>query len=377
MTEKIDQFLAGANPATPCLVVDLDRVAENYRTMAAMLPWGEIFYAVKANPAPAVLEALAALGASFDAASPAEIAACVAAGVAVDRISYGNTVKKASDIAFAAEHGVDLFAFDSVGEIDKLAAHAPGARVVCRIVVSNDGARWPLTRKFGCDPAEAVGLLRHAAAAGLQPAGLSFHAGSQQTEAARWCEAVALCADIFAEAGAAGLSLDILNLGGGFPVPYGDGDVPGPARVFSEIDAALATAFGPDRPRIMIEPGRAIVADAGVIRSEVILVAERVFDTTERWVYLDVGRYGGLAESEGEAIRYRMTAPGHDGPAGPVVVAGPTCDSHDVMYENTMCELPLALTPGDLVDLHDTGAYTSTYASVGFNGFAPLAEHYI
>lgn len=126
---------------------------------------------------------------------------------------------------------------------------------------------------------------------------------------------------------------------------------------------------------MIVEPDRAIVGNAGVIRSEVILVAERAYDTTERWVYLDVGRYGGLAESEGEAIRYRMNAVGCDGPSGPVVVAGPTCDSHDVMYENAMCNLPLALKAGDMVMLHDTGAYTPTYASIGFNGFPPLLEH--
>lgn len=377
MTERIDRFFDRAQTRTPCLVVDLDRVAENYARMAKMVPWAEIFYAVKANPAPPIIERLAASGAAFDAASPAEIMACLDAGVSPDRISYGNTVKKLSDISAAFEAGVGLFAFDSVGEIEKLAAAAPGSSVVCRIVVSNDGARWPLTRKFGCNPDEAVGLLARAREAGLRPAGLSFHVGSQQTEPARWCEAVGLCGELFARAADAGIALDTLNLGGGFPVLYGDGDVPEAETVFEAIDQAFDAAFPAARPRVILEPGRAIVADAGVLRSEVILVAERAYDTTERWVYLDVGRYGGLAESEGEAIRYRMDAVGCAGPDGPVVVAGPTCDSHDVMYENAMCVLPLALKAGDIVTLHDTGAYTSTYASVGFNGFPPLEEHYI
>ncbi|MEK9965065.1 MAG: type III PLP-dependent enzyme [Rhodospirillaceae bacterium] len=377
MTDKIQHYFASAEPETPCLVVDLDRVADNYRRMAALIPWGEIFYAVKANPAAPIIERLAAAGASFDAASPAEIAACVATGVPSTRISYGNTVKKASDITFAATAGVDLFAFDSAGELDKLSAHAPGAGVICRIVVSNDGARWPLTRKFGCDPAAALGLLRRAADAGLRPLGLSFHAGSQQTDPARWEEAIALCADIGAQADAEGMPLDVLNLGGGFPIPYDDADVPDLAAVFTRIGRSLTEAFGSRLPRVMVEPGRAIVADAGIIRSEVVLVTERVFDTSERWVYLDIGRYGGLAESEGEAIRYPIRAPGLEGASGPVVVAGPTCDSHDVLYENEQCDLPLALSAGDHVYLHDAGAYTTTYASVGFNGFAPLKEHYI
>ncbi len=377
MNENIDRYFDRVQTRTPCLVIDLDRVAENYARMAKMVPWAEIFYAVKANPASQIIERLAASGAAFDAASPAEIAACLGAGVSPNRISYGNTVKKPSDISTAFDGGVDLFAFDSVGEIEKLAATAPGSSVICRIVVSNDGARWPLTRKFGCNPDEAIGLLARARDAGLQPAGLSFHVGSQQTDPARWCDAVTLCGELFARAEGVGIALDILNLGGGFPVPYGDGAVPAPETVFNAIDEALDTAFSGARPRVLLEPGRAIVADAGVIRSEVILVAERAYDTTERWVYLDVGRYGGLAESEGEAIRYRMDAVGHDGPGGPVVVAGPTCDSHDVMYENAMCVLPLALKAGDIVSLYDTGAYTSTYASVGFNGFSPLEEHYI
>ncbi len=377
MTRKIENFLDHAETRTPCLVVDLDRVAKNHVCMTNLMPWGEIFYAVKANPAPEIIARLAAAGASFDAASPSEITACLAAGVSPDRISYGNTVKKASDISVAASQGVDLFAFDSAGEIEKLASGAPGSSAICRIVVSNDGARWPLTRKFGSHPDEAVALLSRAADAGLRPAGLSFHVGSQQTNAVRWCEAITLCADLFARAADAGMSLDVLNLGGGFPVPYGDGPVPELERVSDMIDRALEAAFGSARPRVIVEPGRAIVADAGVIRTEVILVAERVYDTTERWVYLDIGRYGGLAESEGEAIRYRMDAVGCDGPTGPVVVAGPTCDSHDVMYEDAMCVLPLALKAGDIVTLYDTGAYTSTYASVGFNGFAPLEEHYI
>ncbi|MEP4887163.1 MAG: alanine racemase, partial [Alphaproteobacteria bacterium] len=304
MTERIERFFERTKTRTPCLVVDLDRVAENYARMAALIPWGEIFYAVKANPAAQVIERLAASGAAFDAASPAEISACLDAGIAPDRISYGNTVKKPTDISFAAGRGVDLFAFDSVGEIEKLAVGAPGSSVVCRVVVSNDGARWPLTRKFGCNADEAVGLLERARAAGLHPAGLSFHVGSQQTDAARWCEAIAVCGKLFARAASAGIALNILNLGGGFPVPYGDGAVPELKQVFHAIDRSLDTAFPGARPRVIVEPGRAIVASAGIMRSEVILVADRAYDTTERWVYLDVGRYGGLAESEGEAIRY-------------------------------------------------------------------------
>ena len=242
-------------------VPDLDRVADNYRRMAALIPWGEIFYAVKANPAAPIIERLAAAGASFDAASPAEIAACIAKGVSSTLISYGNTVKKASDIAFATTVGVDLFAFDSAGELDKIAAHAPGAGVICRIVVSNDGARWPLTRKFGCDPAAALGLLRRAADSGLRPLGLSFHAGSQQTNPARWEEAIALCADIGAQADAEGMPLDVLNLGGGFGIPYAACDEELDLAPIGDELSAMTDRAAP--AVIVLELGRYLVAQAG------------------------------------------------------------------------------------------------------------------
>jgi ornithine decarboxylase len=377
MNPKIESFLSRERPQTPCLVVDLETVAANHALIAAAAPWAEIFYAVKANPAPPILETLHRAGASFDAASPGEIEMCLAAGVAPGAISYGNSVKKQSDIARAVANGVDLFAFDSSGEIEKLAAAAPGAKVFCRIVVANDGARWPLTRKFGCAPDEAVPLLERARDAGLEPVGLSFHAGSQQTEPARWCEGVNWCANLFERAARSGLALDLVNIGGGFPVPYRGDDIPEPAQIFDAIEETFRDRFGDRFPRVIMEPGRALVANAGVIRSEVLLVTDRSYGGSQRWVYLDIGRYGGLAESEGEAIQYDLTVEGCSGAPVPAVVAGPTCDSHDVMYEAAMCDLPADLGAGDLVILHNAGAYTSSYASTGFNGFAPPAEYYI
>lgn len=377
MTPKIESFLARERPGTPCLVVDLEAVTTNYRRIAAAAPWADVFYAVKANPAPPVLSTLLGAGAHFDAASPTEIDACLAAGADPAAISHGNAVKKQSDIAHAAARGVDLFAFDSSGEIEKLAAAAPGARVFCRIAVANDGARWPLTRKFGCAPDEAVPLLERARDAGLRPAGLSFHAGSQQTEPARWCEGVNWCASLFERAARVGLSLELINIGGGFPVPYRGDDIPTLEQIFDAVAATFRDRFGDTLPRVIVEPGRALLASAGVVRAEVLLATERSFDGNQRWVYLDIGRYGGLAEAEGEAIRYEITAEGKAGALSPAVVAGPTCDSHDVMYEAAMCELPDDLAAGDTVIVHNAGAYTSSYASTGFNGFAPPAEYYI
>jgi ornithine decarboxylase len=127
----------------------------------------------------------------------------------------------------------------------------------------------------------------------------------------------------------------------------------------------------------MVEPGRYLVADAGVLRSEVVLVSRRSTEDQERWVYLDVGKFHGLAETMDEAIRYRLRTAHDGGATGPVAIAGPTCDSADVLYEKSAYELPLALAEGDMVDLLAAGAYTTTYSSTGFNGFPPLAEHYL
>jgi ornithine decarboxylase len=181
---------------------------------------------------------------------------------------------------------------------------------------------------------------------------------------------------LFTDLKAAGVNVRMVNLGGGYPIRYRD-DVPGIDRFADAIMGAMVEHFGNDLPDMLVEPGRFIVGDAGVVSSEVVLVCQRAPENPVRWVYLDIGRFGGLAETEGEAIRYRFTTPHDGGPTGPVAIAGPTCDGVDIMYEKAGYRLPLALTSGDKVEILATGAYVTTYASQGFNGFAPPAEHYI
>ena len=376
MTPKIARFLADQQPATPCLVLDVDRVEQNFRTLQAALPLARIYYAVKANPAPQVLDRLVALGSRFDAASVEEVDACIEAGARPQAISFGNTIKKATAIARAHKAGVSLFAFDSEEELAKLARHAPGSRVYCRIMVENAGADWPLSRKFGTDVATARELMLRAAELGLDPYGLSFHVGSQQTDTASYQLAIGKVAMLFTDLRESGVNLRMVNLGGGFPVRYRD-EVPPIDAFGNAIMGAMTRAFGNDLPEMLIEPGRFIVGDAGVVSAEVVLVSRRGKGDPVRWVYLDIGRFGGLAETEGEAIKYRIATPHDGGPTGPVAVAGPTCDGADVMYHRSNYRLPTALTGGDRVELLATGAYVTTYASQRFNGFAPLAEHYI
>ncbi len=376
MTPKIARFLEEVRPATPCLVFDVDRVEENYRALAAALPLARIYYAVKANPARPILERLVSLGSAFDAASWEEIEALLAAGAAPEAISFGNTVKKETAIARAYAAGVRLFAFDSEEELEKLARSAPGSRVYCRLLVENDGADWPLSRKFGCSVEMARELMVRAGELGLDAYGLSFHVGSQQRDAVAYEAAIAKVGMLFTDLTERGVNLRMVNLGGGFPVRYME-DVPGIDHFAHAIMRAMTRAFGNAIPDMIVEPGRFIVGDAGVVSAEVVLVSRKAKDDPIRWVYLDIGRFGGLAETEGESIRYPLRTNRVGGVVGPVAIAGPTCDGADILYERSPYRLPFDLKAGDRVEFLSAGAYTTTYAAQSFNGFRPLAEHYL
>ncbi|MFZ2007759.1 MAG: type III PLP-dependent enzyme [Stellaceae bacterium] len=376
MNKKIARFLAENVPVTPCLVVDLDIIAKAYDTLRRYLPIATVYYAVKANPAAEIVAMLARKGSNFDVASPAEIDLCLGNGATPDRLSFGNTIKKERDIAAAYAAGVRLFAFDSEAELEKLARSAPGARVFCRILVSCEGAEWPLSRKFGCTPELAVKLLCRARDFGLDPYGVSFHVGSQQTDLGQWDGAVASAARMFSLLAEAEINLRMVNIGGGFPARYRS-EVSPVAAYAGAVTAALTRHFGNQIPEVIVEPGRSLVGDAGVIQSEVVLISDKGDDSGKRWVYLDAGKFNGLAETMDESIKYRIETPGRGGPSGPVVIAGPTCDSADILYEKTEYRLPLELAVGDKVEIQASGAYTSSYASVGFNGFPPMRTYCI
>src|SRR5881227_715240 len=380
MTDRIQEFLRNrrseGQDVEPCLVVDLEVVRDNYQAFAKALPDTRVFYAVKANPAPEVLSLLASLGSCFDIASVSEIDLVLAAGATPDRISYGNTIKKERDIARAYGLGVRTFAVDSIAEVEKIARAAPGSRVFCRFLFDCAGAEWPLSRKFGCEPAMAVDVLEHARQLGLEPYGVSFHVGSQQRNQHAWDRALASAAAVFKECGERGMNLSMVNLGGGFPTKYLK-NVPTVKTYGTAIFRALRKHFGNAIPETIIEPGRGMVGNAGIIETEVVLISKKSDQDDARWVYLDIGKFGGLAETMDESIRYAIRTP-HDGAdMTPCVLAGPTCDSADVLYEKMPYQLPVTLEIGDKLLIEGTGAYTATYASVGFNGFAPLKTYHI
>jgi ornithine decarboxylase len=354
----------------PTLVLSRDIVAQNYRALKAGLGRADIHYAVKANPAREVIETLIAEGCRFDAASRGEIELCLSLGAQPAHISFGNTVKRASDIAFAHGAGITLFAADSEMELEKIAEHAPGAQVYIRLLVGATGADWPLSRKFGCAPDRAVGLMDHAASLGLAPVGLSFHVGSQTRRAEMWRETLDQVGGVWAKARAAGHALSLINIGGGFPAFYGD-EIAAPEAYAAQVMAMVEPRF-PGATRVMAEPGRGMVAEAGMIAAEVLLVSRKSDEDLCRWVYLDIGRFSGLAETEGEAIRYQFLTDREHEATGPCILAGPSCDSADVLYEKRPVALPVGLRAGDRIIIRACGAYTSSYSSVGFNGFPPL-----
>jgi len=293
-----------------------------------------------------------------------------------ERIACGNTIRKESEIVRAFKLGVTLYAVDCEAEVEQVARAAPGSSVICRIHCDGTGSEWPLSRKFGCEPEYAPDILEQAHRLGLVPHGISFHVGSQQHNVEAWDRALASTAAIFRACAERGIALAMVNLGGGFPARY--------ARKTPKLDAygkaifrSLRRHFGNGIPETIVEPGRGLVGNAGIIEAEVVLIAKRSPEDPVRWVYLDIGKFHGLAETIEESIRYPIRT-GKDGSElAPCIIAGPTCDSVDVLYEKTPYMLPISLAIGDKVLIEAAGAYTATYSSVGFNGYPPLRQYVI
>jgi ornithine decarboxylase len=373
LTPALESFLHEGHE-TPFLVVDVAAVEQNFRELQLSFPKADIHYAVKANPAPEILLSLWDAGCNFDVASPQEVNLCLHLGISASSLSYGNTIKKAKDIVYAYSRGVRLFAFDSLTELEKLAACSPGSKVMCRVLADGEGASWPLSRKFGCHPEMAVELLQLARKRGLKPYGLTFHVGSQQNNPYAWDSALCELAGVVSALGKEGIDLDVINIGGGLPAQYQE-KIPTLDVFARTIQTALHTYL--PGMGVMLEPGRSLVADAGVIQSEVVLISQKSKEDETRWVYLDIGKFNGLIETMDESIKYRLRTSKDAFAKGHVILAGPTCDSADILYEKTPLELPLNLAVGDRIEILSAGAYTSSYSSVGFNGFPPLKTYCI
>jgi ornithine decarboxylase len=360
---KVLKYLDSCTVQTPVLLLDRDKVREKAALIGRRIKNARVFYAVKANPDIEVLKLVDGLGLGFEIASEGELKMLVDLGVGPERIISSNPVKSLKFLRMAAEHGVGYFAYDSEAEVDKLAEHAPGCNAYIRLSVPNEGSEWPLSKKFGVELDDALRLLSYAKGRGVNPVGITFHVGSQCLNMYNWNSAVYKARELWGMAEEKGIGMRMLNIGGGYPISYTKGVV-GIEEIEKNIDRLLRENF-PGDVEIFIEPGRAVVGDAGVFVSTVTGKAPRGDET---WLYIDVGVFNGLMESLG-GIKYsyipESTKSGRGARRGLYVVAGPSCDSFDVMDK----EVPLPEPEvGSLVLIPAAGAYTVSYASE-FNGF--------
>ena len=368
---RIKKF--SADKETPFLVIDVDIIKNKYSELKTNLPFANIYYAVKANPHPEVLSMLYALGSNFDVATRFELDLLLSLGITTDRVSYGNTIKKKADIKYFFDKGVRIYATDALDDVKNLAEAAPGAKVFFRILTEGTGSDWPLSRKFGAHPDTIHSLIIKAKELGLDPYGISFHVGSQQRDIGQWDDAISRCKYLFEAAAEKGVKLKMINLGGGFPANYKNPTQPIETYA-EEIKRFLQEDFGNDLPEIFIEPGRSITADAGTIVSEIVLISKKARNSLYRWVYIDIGVFGGLIETLHESIKFPILFD-RQGDAEEIILAGPTCDGMDIMYENYKYKMPSTSRTGDRVFVLTTGAYTQSYSSVNFNGIPPLKAY--
>lgn len=360
LTEEEMNYLAEKYP-TPFMVVSLDKVEENYSCLRKRLPRVKVFYAVKANPEPAVLRRLAALGSNFDVASEGEIRLLVSLGIDGSRMIYANPVRPPDSISLAARAGVDKFTFDDESEIPKLAENAPGANVLVRVQVENDSAVVNLNEKFGAAPELVLPLLHKARAAGLIPAGICFHVGSQSLRADAYDRALRLCRRLFDEAARQGMELRLLDIGGGLPIPELGQPEPDLDAMTGSIRSALDKLF-PD-VEIWSEPGRYMCGTAVNLVAGVIGTKLR---GGQPWYVLDDGLYGSYNGIVFDHWAYKLEF-FREGEKIPSVFVGPSCDSIDVVARDWPAP---RLQIGDRVLTPEAGAYCSA-AATGFNGFHP------
>jgi len=364
MQEAIENVLGAEG--TPALVIGKRLIKEKYQEFCHQFAGAKIYYALKANPHPGIVELLHELGCGFEISSQGELELLLRLGISPQKIISSNPVKDQVFINSAYSKGINLFAFDSESEIEKLSRFAPGSKVYVRLSVSNEGSEWPLSKKFGVETEEAAELLVQAKEKGLQPYGIAFHVGSQCAKATTWASAIEKSKAVWELARSKGIELHLLNIGGGFPIKYIK-PVPSLAEIAQVIRDSVTKAF-PENIELVLAPGRALVGEAGTLVATVIAKAVR---DGEKWLYLDVGVFNGLMETVG-GIKYPMlTKKGSK--TSKWVLAGPSCDSFDVI--SIEAELP-ELEVGDKVYIKSAGAYTTAYASQ-FDGFLIPKVHFI
>jgi ornithine decarboxylase len=359
--EKVRAAVQDGYPK-PFLLIDSSIVREKARRFAVAMPRVRPHYAVKANPDARVLQTLIEEGAGFEIASIAELDLLLTLGAPAAEVFYSNPMKSRDYIAYAAEKGVEWFVVDSVDEVKKIHAIKPGAKLYLRIDTPNIGSDWPLDGKFGAHAGDVREIIAVAARMKADLAGVAFHVGSQCRNPENWRVGIEKARVAFDMMLKAGLNPRLLNIGGGFPVRHVK-PIPSIEVIGDVVNRALE-AFPAD-VKVVAEPGRYLVSDAGYFVCRVIGTATRA---GKRWMHLDAGLFGGIIETT-EGLKYRVRTD-RSGPDIPWNVAGPTCDSIDVVMRDE--PLPSDIEEGDYIYLKNAGAYTTAYAS-NFNGF-PLPD---
>lgn len=381
---KVNQLINSNEISTPCLVMGLDLIDKKFSLLKEILSNVEIYFSVKSNPDSIVLSHLRYLGSSFEAASLGEIQQCMEIGGLSTQLHFGNSIKKREEIAQAYELGIRSFSVDSEQEVLKVAEMAPGSLIMVRLSTDGNGAVWGLSKKFGTSVARATQLLKLARSCDLVPYGLSFHVGSQQQNADAWAAALKNCEVVISELKKDGIKLNAINLGGGLPANgYMDHDevvdfdlvsyLKTIKKHIDQFEENCGSQF-----KFMIEPGRFIVANTGVVVSKVLLTAKREFDNgIENWVYMDVGKFNGLYEASDIQLPIHLLDDVNLHTMQDIVstvLSGPSCDSDDMLLPpNTTIVLPSSLKEGDHLLFGSTGAYSNSYATQNFNGFKPIS----
>lgn len=347
---------------TPFLILDGRLLQANARRFRSAFPKGQVCFAVKANNNPKVLKIFRDEGLNFDVASWGEIQILAELGVPASNMIFSAPTKLPRDIAQAYEYGVRRFAFDTHIELEKLAHLAPGAKVIGRVTVDNNGSHWPLERKFGIETGQEVEHFLYARNLGLVPYGMTFHVGSQNKDPRAWVRALERIQPIWNALKAEGIDLEVIDIGGGFPTHFHE-----PVPEIEEIAAAILPAhrrlFG-EEAGLLVEPGRGLVGNAGVMAATVINRAQR---GGRDWLYLDVGAFHGLIEGmDFYGFQYPVLSERSEEPLAPFVLSGPTCDSADVIHHQAM--LPSGIGYGDRVYVMTAGAYSNSMEN--YNGIA-------
>ncbi|MEX1112025.1 MAG: type III PLP-dependent enzyme [Candidatus Andersenbacteria bacterium] len=359
-------FLESLSHETPFFLFSKKKIQDNFREYQRYFPGAQIQYAMKANSEPEVLQEVLDIGAGFEVASAHELKMLKEINVPPERIIYGTSVKPISHIKEFFDYGVDRFAFDSLSELEKIAAVAPGSRVYVRIVVNDTGSVFRFSEKFGTDKENAVSLLQRAKELGLHPYGISFHVGSQASNPMAWANALEGLAPVLEHLKKTGIDIEVINIGGGYPCAYASTEK---AITLEEIAENTLKQYKklPYQPQLILEPGRGIIATAAVLVADIIAKVDRSANT---WLFLDAGVYDALYEAMAYqgSTRYHVTSmrPSYDSGEALFALAGPTGDSADVITREAL--LPQDITAGDKLIFHDVGAY-SLVVSSRFNGF--------